>query len=406
MNILYLNLVFPDLARNGNLYGDLAVELAERGHDVRVATLLERRHGRESHVTQHDGIEVLHVASGDLFDVGFLRKGLTMLHLERDFRRAISATWPREAFDLVLYPTPPITFVGLVEQLKREQGCETYLILRDIFPQNAVDLGIMRRGLAYQYFRRVERRLYDVSDRIGVMSPANADYVRLHSGVPDAKLELLPNWRKVRPPDESSARDLRAEWGLTGKKVAVFGGTLGIAQELEFLLELAREVRHRDDLAFVIVGAGNQKARLKAIAAREQLTNVLFPDRVPSADFARFVREAEIGLVNLNRRFTIPNFPSKALDYFEAEVPVLAALDGATDFGAMLDASGAGLWSRTGDLPAYRRNLERLLDHPALRREMGRRGRRYLEEHFAVERACDTILRTQAAPARAAGEAT
>jgi glycosyltransferase involved in cell wall biosynthesis len=260
----------------------------------------------------------------------------------------------------------------------------------------------MGRGLAYRYFSWIERRLYEVSDRIGVMSPANAAYVREHAGIPDAKLEMLPNWRKVRTVDGKSGRDLRAEWGLTGKNVAVFGGVLGIAQELEFLLELAREMRHREDLVFVIVGSGNQRSRLRDLAARDALPNVLFPDRVPSADFARFVREADVGLVNLNRRFTIPNFPSKVLDYFEAEVPVLAAIDGATDFGAMLDASGAGLWSLTGDLPAYRRNLERLLADPALRREMGRRGRRWLEEHFGVESACDTILRSRREPARVA----
>jgi glycosyltransferase involved in cell wall biosynthesis len=80
------------------------------------------------------------------------------------------------------------------------------------------------------------------------------------------------------------------------------------------------------------------------------------------------------------------------LDYMEARLPVLAALDGATDFGAMLDASGAGLWSLTGDLPAYRRNLDRLAGDPALRSEMGARGRAYLEAHFTVERAVDTIL--------------
>jgi glycosyltransferase involved in cell wall biosynthesis len=288
--------------------------------------------------------------------------------------------------------------VGLVEELKREMGCATYLILRDIFPQNAVDVGIMGRGLAYRYFKSVERRLYAVSDRIGVMSPANAAYVREHDAVPSAKLELLPNWKRVRGGEAASGRDLRSEWGLEGKFVAVFGGVLGIAQELEFLLELAREYRDRDDLAFVLVGEGNRKAHLQALAARDRLRNVLFPDRLPPPDFARLVRQADVGLVNLNRRFTIPNFPSKVLDYFEAEVPVLAALDGATDFGAMLEESGAGLWSRTGDLAAYRRNLETLRADPVLRREMGRRGRRHLEAHFTVERACDTILRGPAAP--------
>ena len=391
MNVLLLNVAFPDLEEGANLYGDLAMEFAARGHAMHVATLLERRRGRESRLTPQRGVQVLQVASGDLFNVGFVRKGLTMLGLERDFRNAIRRTWPTLRFDLLLYPTPPITFVGLVEDLKREQGCATYLILRDIFPQNAVDVGIMGKGLAYRHFRRVERRLYSVSDRIGCMSPANLEWVA-RDGVPRSKLELLPNWRRIReaPP---AGPDLRKQWGLEGKFLAVFGGVIGMAQELEFLLELAGACRDRDDVAFVVIGEGNRKPALREVAERMQLHNVHFKDRVGPADFGRLLRQADAGLINLDRRFTIPNYPSKVLDYMEAGLPVLASLDGATDFGRMLDESGAGLWSLTGDLPAYRRNLDRLAGDASLRQEMGRRGRAYLERHFTVERAYESIVR-------------
>ncbi len=392
MNILILTIAFPDLEEGANLYSDLAIELAGRGHAVYVAALLERKARRNTNLRTQHGVQILRVRSGDLFEVGFLRKGLTMLSLERDFRRAIRATWGSVRFELLVYPTPPVTFVGLVEELKREQGAATYLILRDIFPQNALDVGIMRKGLAYRYFRSVESRLYAVSDRIGCMSPANAAWVRCH-GVPAEKIEVLPNWRRVREVLAGPGRDMRKEWGLEGKFLAVFGGVLGIAQELEFLLELARDCRDREEIAFVLVGEGNQKEKLQAIAARYGIDNVLFKERLSSRDFARLLRQADVGLVNLNRRFTIPNYPSKVLDYFEAEIPVLASLDRATDFGAMLDASGAGLWSLTGDLAAYRRNLDRLMADPGLRREMGRCGRKYLKQHFTVERACDAIAR-------------
>ncbi len=390
MNVLLLTVSFPDLEEGANLYGDLAIELAARGHAVHVASLLERKRGEKTHGVIQCGVKVLRVASGDLFDVGFVRKGMTMLALEGDFRRAIRTAWPDVRFDLVLYPTPPITFVGLVETLKREQHGATYLILRDIFPQNAVDVGIMRKGIAYHYFRRQERRLYEVSDRIGCMSPANAEWVR-RDGVPGGKVKLLPNWRKVREPS-ATGTNFRKEWGLGDRFVAVFGGVLGIAQELEFLLELARSCRDRKDIAFVIVGTGNQKARLRETAARQGLDNVQFRDRVSSGDFARLLRQADAGLVNLNRRFTIPNYPSKVLDYFEARLPVLASLDRATDFGKMVDESGSGLWSLTGDLAAYRRNLDRLVEDAALRKEMGRRGRAFLEKHFTVEQAVDSIV--------------
>lgn len=391
MNVLFLAISFPDLEAGANIYGDLAIELATQGHDVHVAALLERKNGRISHGATQRGVHVLRVASGDLFNVGFVRKGLTMLALEGDFRRAIRGAWPDVHFDLIVYPTPPITLVGLVEELKREHRCATYLILRDIFPQNAVDVGVMRRGIVYQYFRHIERRLYAVSDRIGCMSLANMRWV-CEDGVPDWKVELLPNWRRIRS-EPLGGPNFRKQWGLDGKFVAVFGGVIGIAQELDFLLEVARDSQDQKDIVFVLIGEGNQKGRLQRLARGMKLANVQFRDRVSSDDFSRLLQQVDVGLINLNRNFTIPNYPSKVLDYFEAELPVLAALDQATDFGKMLDDSGSGLWSLTGDLPTYRGNLERLVAAPGLRKEMGCCGRAYLERHFTVEQAVATIVR-------------
>ena len=219
---------------------DLALEFARRGHSMHVAAMLERKTGLETHTTVQRGIRVLWTRTGDLMSVGPFRKGLTMLSLERRFLRSLKASWPRLRFDLVICPTPPITFAGVVERLRQEQGCATYLILRDIFPQDAIDLGVMRDGIAHRYFRRVERRLYRSSDRIGCMSQANVDHMTRHAGVPASRLDLLPNWKRVQPLDRAPRRDFRRDWDLGDRLLTVFGGNVGIAQELGFLLDVAR----------------------------------------------------------------------------------------------------------------------------------------------------------------------
>jgi glycosyltransferase involved in cell wall biosynthesis len=179
--------------------------------------------------------------------------------------------------------------------------------------------------------------------------------------------------------------------GIAGGIVAVFGGVIGIAQELEFLLELATCFREAPGISFLIIGDGNRRSRIEEIIRKNDLRNVILRKRIPSGDFASLLRQCDIGLINLNRRFTIPNFPSKVLDYFEARLPVLAALDAATDFGRLLDESGAGFHCLTGDLDAYRKNFEKLVSDPALRASMGAKGRSYLENHLTVERAYRTI---------------
>jgi glycosyltransferase involved in cell wall biosynthesis len=313
MNVLFLMIAFPDIERNPNLYTDLAVEFKINGHNVFVATVLEKKTREETSCHEESGIKVLRVRCGDLFNVGFIKKGITTLKLPYRFIRAIKKYFKNVPFDLVIYPTPPITFNRVVKYVKMRHRCPAYLILRDIFPQNARDMGLIKNPVLFQYFRKVEKDLYDISDFIGCMSKRNIEYVLEHNRIPEGKCELLPNWKKVRDTDLSPDLDYKTKYGLDNKTVAIFGGEIGIAQELEFLLELAKEYRDREDAVFLIIGEGNRKEKLEEIIARENLTNVIIRGRIDSQEFKKLVHQCDVGLVNLNRNFTIPNFPPKRL---------------------------------------------------------------------------------------------
>ena len=391
MNVLFLMIRYSDAEKSPNLYTDLAVEFRERGHAVYVATVLEKRKREDAAgLSENAGIIVLRVRCGNLFNVGFITKGITTVMLPYHFRRAIRKHFPDVRFDLVITPTPPITFLDVVRDIKRRHGASVYLILRDIFPQNARDLGLIGNPLLFRHFREQEKRLYAAVDHIGCMSPGNVSYLLSHNDVNHGKVELLPNWRRIRTPAKALNGNYRE---MDGRFVVVFGGVTGIAQELENLLDLAGEYRGRDDILFAIFGDGNRRAALMKLAAERNLGNVRFYGSVPPDEFAAVVRRADAGLVNLDRRFTIPNFPSKTLDYFEAGIPVLAAVDGHTDYGQFLDETNSGLWSVSGDLPSYRSNFERLLSDPALRKRLGANGRTCLEEKLTVDKAYETIVR-------------
>ena len=115
---------------------------------------------------------------------------------------------------------------------------------------------------------------------------------------------------------------------------------MGIAQELDFLMELAKTYRDDDSVRFLLIGEGTEKKRLEQLVRDESLSNVLIKDKIPSRDLAALLSQCDIGLINLNRNFTVPNIPSKTLDYFEARIPILAAIDPATDYGRLLDEAG------------------------------------------------------------------
>ena len=393
MNILFLMIAFPDIEKNPNLYSDLAREFEKNGHNVYVSTILEHKYEMRTYYRVESSFHVLRVATGDLFNVDFIRKGLTTLSLSQKFKRAIKKYFPDVKFDLVIFPTPPITFLNVVKFIKKRDGCKSYLVLRDIFTQNASDLGLMKFDLLFLNFRRLERDLYDKADYIGCMSNRNIEYIMEHNDIDKAKCELLLNWKKIRDVPSQDSVICRKKYGLNNKFIAIFAGVIGIAQELEFLLELAKSYKDRKDIAFFLIGDGNAKQKLKDIVRKEKLSNVVIKDRIPSREFARLVRECDIGLVNLNRRFTIPNFPSKALDYFEASLPVLASIDKNTDYGQFLEEAEAGLWSITGDLETYRHNFEKLLNDREYRLALGKNGRRYLESNLTVAKTYRTIMK-------------
>jgi glycosyltransferase involved in cell wall biosynthesis len=391
MNVLFLTISYPRLPENPNMYGDLALEFRRGGHSIHVVTVLESKAGKDTQLEEEAGIPVLRVKCGGMFGVGFARKGLSTLAMPGHMVRAIKRNFPGIRFDLVFCTTPHITFYRVLRYLKNAHGCPAYLILRDIFPQNARDLGALKSSLLFRWFRGMEAQLYEVSDRIGCMSQGNMEYIQGHNPAARHKCELLPHWKTVGAVNPQPAKDYHSVYGLGGRFTAVFCGVMGIAQDLDFLLELAWSYRDDDSVRFLLVGEGTEKERLKLSARERGLSNVIIGDKIASGDLAALLTQCDVGLVNLNRSFSIPNIPSKTLDYFEARLPVLAAIDPSTDYGHLLDDAGAGFWSITGDLETYRRNLERLRQDPGLRRRMGESGRTYLETRMSTKQAYETV---------------
>lgn len=390
MRVLFLLLYYPEPHQSSNLYADLVDEFKKNGHEVTVVSAAMEN--QPSTLKSEKGIEVLRVKTQKIFNVHPLLKGIATVRMPYQFKRAIKKHFIKRTFDLVLTPTPPITFVDIVVWLKKKHTLQSYLILRDIFPQNARDLGMMKNPLLFNYFRRKEKKLYHYSDHIGCMSQGNIDYVIKHNPEIDPKkVSLLPNWQKVHSFSEKNG-SIKEKYGLADKYIAIFGGNIGAPQKIENIVTLAKEYIDKGDIVFLIIGSGARKKHLERLVADNGLENVLIRDQLPRLDYQQLVYNSDVGLISLNEKFTIPNIPSKTLSYFNAKIPVLAAIDAHTDYGKILDDSGAGLWSLTGDMEKYKQNFDRLYNDPALRRQMGENGYAYLLRFLSVDKAYDTII--------------
>lgn len=391
MNILFLMLAFPDMTKSANMYTDLVEEFASQGHCVYPVAPVQGK-GKTA-IQEEQGIHVLRVKTLPLFSDSIFVKGLANILLPYQYKTAIKRFWKNIRFDLIIMPTPPITLVSVVDYFKQRFGCKFYLILRDIFPQNAVDLGMMRKGaLLYNYFRNQERKLYNIADAIGCMSQGNIDYVINHNpDVKREKLHILMNFQKSNSIPSKDERII-AKYGLEGKFVVVFGGNMGIPQKMENVIALAKGCLIYKDVIFLLVGKGTHLTKIRELAQLEGVTNIHFIDFVPREDYLKLVSLCNVGLISLNEKFTIPNIPSKTLAYYDVRIPILASIDVNTDYGKMLVESQTGLYSVAGDVKSLLENFLILYQDSNLRKHMGENGKRYLEKYMSPNAAYKVII--------------
>lgn len=397
MNILFLTIAYPD-RQDRNIYSDLMREFSRRGHDVYVLCSLERRLGKSTEYSKENGVMVLRQWTFNLTKTNIIEKSLSTFLIETQFIAATKKHFAHIKFDLVLYSTPPITFYEAIKFVKERDKCFTYLLLKDIFPQNAVDLGMMRQGgMVWRYFRKKEKLLYKISDVIGCMSKANVKYVVEHNSelAPD-RVEECPNSINPLPFGDPTASktQLRQKFNLpTEAVICLYGGNLGKPQGLNFLIDILENVKNRQDVYFLIVGSGTEYTRIEKYFTGSGFTNARLMNAVPKDDYDQLMRACDIGLIFLHPDFTIPNFPSRITAYMEAALPILAATDMNSDIKDVLAEGEFGLWAKSGDIRAFLSRLDLLATRPELRTSMGRAGRRYLEEHYTVEQSYDIITK-------------
>jgi glycosyltransferase involved in cell wall biosynthesis len=393
MKVLFLLIDLPDLDTNTSMYSGLMEEFDKNGHEV-YAVAPSLGGNRKTEVREEAGISILRVKTLPLFGTGIIRKGIANVLLPFQYRRAVDRHFQGIKFDLIIIPTPPITLVGVVSWLQKQYSAKVYLVLRDIFPQNAVDLGFLKKWMPmYWKFRQQEKKLYRISDVIGCMSQENIDYVCRHNAWIDfRKLDILENFQRLERDCLPDAK-VKKKYGLEDKFVVLFGGNMGKPQQLENVIALARSCENDyPDVRFLFIGKGTEYVRIQRIVSKDNVKNVVFKNYIPQHEYQQLAAQCDIGLISLHEKFTIPNIPSKTLSYFNLRLPILASIDAATDYGKILDNAQAGLWSLAGDLKTFRRNFDRLYQDASLRKKMGENGRKYFEEHLTVEIAYQQIF--------------
>lgn len=404
MNVIFLTMAPIEDINVREIYPDLLRYFVEKGHMVYVVSPRDRRLGIKTYVKDDSSVHYMGVRTLNLQKTNVIEKGVGQVLVSSQFKSAIKKYWGNVAFDLILYATPPITLQGVVQWLKKKNPhAMSYLMLKDIFPQNAVDIGMMTKtgvkGILYKHFRRQEKKLYAISDYIGCMSPANVEYVLKHNPeLSGNKVEEAPNSvdlvERVLEPGQEKGEFyyIRSKYNLpTDKPIIIYGGNLGKPQGIPFLIDCLEANKNRSDCFFLIVGNGTEYERIMEWKDNSGASNVKIMSGLPKKEYHELVRTCDVGLIFLDYRFTIPNYPSRVLSYMEYKMPVLCATDPISDMGRIAEENGFGYWCESNSVEAFTSILDKMINCD--RKTMGERGYQYLKDNYLVEHTYNAIMK-------------
>ena len=398
MRILFLTDSYvPDTRSGARQMHDLAAAFARQGHQAAVVAPAPVPASATREPVREDGVDVLRVDVGQVKHpsraLRALHEALLSILVWRRARRFFTSN----RFDLVVFYSPTIFFGPLVRRLRRLYQCPAYLILRDIFPQWALDAGLMRKGPAWAFFRAFELAQYKAASVIGVQTPANKLYFQASSRLARFRVELLYNWVEVSPIPAPSDRH-RTRLGLQDKVILFYGGNLGAAQDTDGLLDLADRLADRPGVHVLIAGGGSEADRLRRLLDEGKRPNVTLLPLVPHETYLELLNESDVGLVYLNRKLGTHNFPGKMLSYMAMAKPMLASVNPGNDVVDLIRARQLGFATSTGCDAAFLRDVRRLCDEADLRQRLGGNGRTLLESDFVAEKAVRMILEQTGLP--------
>jgi len=269
--------------------------------------------------------------------------------------------------------------------------------LKDIFPQNAVDMEMMKENTPLHYFfRRKEVQLYKVSDFIGCMSERNKSYILKHNKfIHSSKVEVNPN--SISPikfeSSEYNKNQIKRQYKIPDKcTIFVYGGNLGKPQGINFLLETIEATKEKKNSFFIIIGSGTESKMIKDWFILNKPPNAIQLECLPKSDYDKLLSACDVGLIFLNKNFTIPNFPSRLLSYLENKMPVIAATDKVSDIGEVIEKAGCGYWVYSGDIEAMKESIDRLCSQKDIIETMKEKSWNLLINKFDVENSYNLIF--------------
>ena len=373
----------PDIAPTGAVITRIVDEFARLGHRIEVITSLPwyREHriepGWAGKIARREDTPWGQITRLHPFPApdkkAMLRRGLAFT----GFTALATRVGRRgDRVDGVLAVSPPLTLALAGARIARARGGTFVFNVQDVFPDVAIELGVLRNPAAIAVAKRLELQCYRRADAITVLSEDLR--ANLAAKTDPDKVHVVPNFvdsEAITPQEPDN--DYRQEHGLTGRRVVMYAGNVGLSQSVDLMIDAAAALAHETDLAFVINGAG--AAREGLMQRARGMANVHFVDTQPVDRVPELLAAADIHVVALKKGLAHSSVPSKTYSILAAGRPIVASVDEGSEISRILERSGAGLAVPPEDPEAFTKALRTLLEDPNEAAAMGRAGRAFVE---------------------------
>ena len=391
MKILLLAIHYPPMKTSCAVQmRDLAIELLSQGYKPIVVTTSEDIY--KSTINEKiDGINILRIKINKINNASYFNRGINEIMLPLKIIIGIKKSKiPINDLNAIIWYSPTIFFGPVVSYLKRASKCPSYLILRDIFPEWALDLGILKKNLIYCFLKIIANYQYSVANVIGVQTSSNLKYLEGWSKKSKRKLEVLNNW--LSPTNEKKTNISLYNTNLFGRKLFVYTGNMGVAQGLDVFIELAADLKSRKDLGFLFVGRGSEVNKLKRKSALKKLDNILFFDEIDPDEIPSLLKSCHVGLISLDLRHKSHNIPGKFLTYLKAGLPVLAKINPGTDLQNIIEKEKVGIVFNYDTVKNFSMLAQKIIDDEKNYKIMSDLGRSLYHKMFSTNKITNKII--------------
>lgn len=390
MNILLLTSSYPpEIRSSSHLMQELAEGLRDRDHAVTVVTVYPSHNlsgsgeqFRFGSIEMENGIEVVRIKTLSPHRVPYLVRGLSQLVLPYVFFYR-TQNLVRRRMDVIIVYSPPLPLAIAGSKLKRFYNAKYILNVQDLFPQNAIDLGILKNRLLIKLFKRIEAEAYRNADIIAVHSESNKSFLSTYNKVLKDRIKVIHNWIDIEPYSKAMRTGrFRRMFNMENKFIFLFAGVIGPSQGFDLIIKVAEKLKDINDICFLIVGDGMEKKRLEKMANYLKLKNVSFKPFVSKDEYPELVKDADVGLACLSSMNKTPVVPGKILGYMAASIPVVAFLNKESDGHQIIKDADCGYSEISDDIEKTTKIITKIYNEQSRLKEYGENGFSYVKENY------------------------